>query len=63
MNPFQQTMVKMQLGEDMGTSISVAGFTMEAEADRTIEVPKQLVETMRAHGLTLPVKPAAVAKK
>lgn len=55
MNPFQQSMVKLQLPAGMGGSISARGFTVDADADGCVEVPKDLVPEMKAHGLTDPV--------
>ena len=68
-NPFQQTMVRLQVPAGMGTSISVRGFTVEADDDRCVEVPKDVVAELKAHGLTeapvadAPADAAAAPKK
>jgi hypothetical protein len=62
-NPFSQTMVRMQLPADAGTSISARGFTLEADADRCVEVPKDVAEDLKSHGFTKAADKAAVAKK
>lgn len=50
-NPFQQTMVKLRVPDDMGESISIGGFDLQADKDRCVEVPKTLAPTLREHGL------------
>lgn len=62
-NPFAQTMVRMQMPAGAGSSISVRGFTIEADADGCVEVPKEVAEDLKAHGLTPYVEKAAPAKK
>lgn len=57
-NPFAKTMVKMQIPPHMGTCISIAGFTLDAEKDGTVEVPHEHVRTLQAHGLTVAPEPA-----
>lgn len=58
-NPFQQEMVRMQMPADGGTAISARGFFLEADKDGCVEVPRELVEELKSHGLTLPgAKPA-----
>lgn len=65
-NPFEQTMERMQIPPGCGTSISARGFTLEADADGCVEVPKDVAQDLRAHGL-IPVQrvteKAAPAKK
>lgn len=51
-NPFQQTMVKLRVPDDMGESISIGGFDLQADKGRCVEVPKNLAPTLREHGLT-----------
>lgn len=60
-NPFRASMTKLAIPPHMGSSISVAGFQVDADADGTIEVPKEHVTELLAHGLTLHA-PAADAK-
>ena len=63
-NPFQQTMVRMQVPPGMGSSISVRGFTVDADADGCVDVPKEVVDELAQHGLVrAPKAPAALAKK
>lgn len=45
-------MVRLVIPPHMSTSISVEGFELEADDDRTIEVPEKVAGTLRAHGLT-----------
>jgi hypothetical protein len=52
-NPFQQDMVRMVIPDHMSTSISVAGFSLEADEHRVVTVPKHLVGTLRSHGLAV----------
>lgn len=61
-NPFKPEMVKMQMPEGGGTAISARGFFLEADKDGIVEVPRDLVDELKSHGLSLPdAKP--VAKK
>ena len=60
-NPFQQSMVRMQIPAGMGRSISARGFTVEADADGCVTVPKDLAAELANHGLTK--APDAPAKK
>ena len=60
-NPFQQTMIRMQLPPGMGTSISARGFTVDADSDRCVTVPKDVAADLAAHGLVK--APEAPAKK
>jgi hypothetical protein len=64
-NPFQQTMTKLRVPDDMSPSIAIGGFDLQADDDRCIEVPKHLAAELRGHGLTDWVEPAAktAAKK
>lgn len=57
-NPFQQTMVKLQVPEDMSPSLSIGGFDLQADKDGCVEVPKHLAPTLREHGLRDYVEPA-----
>lgn len=50
-NPFEQTMERMQLPPGHGTSISARGYTLEADADGCVEVPKDVAQELRSHGL------------
>lgn len=45
-------MVRLVIPAHMSTSISVEGFELEADDDRTIEVPEKVAATLRSHGLT-----------
>lgn len=60
-NPFQQTMVRMQLPPGMGRNISARGFTLDADEKGTIVVPKDVADELLPHGLT--VVPEQPAKK
>lgn len=46
-------MVRMQLPEGMGSMMSVAGFSLQADEDNCIVVPKQHVANLQAQGLTV----------
>lgn len=50
-NPFASQMVKMKFPEGMGESIAIGGFLLTAEADRSTELPRELADTARSHGL------------
>lgn len=59
MNPFTQSMVKLQLPEGAGSTISAGGFQLEADADGCVEVPQKIAAELRQHGLKDPQpKPA-----
>lgn len=61
-NPFKASMVTLYVPEGMGLSFAVGGFEVDAdEKDRSVEVPKQHADDLRAHGLT--DKPPAKAGK
>ena len=62
-NPFQQTMVRMAVPPGMGASISIRGFTIEADGTGHVEVPKELVAELTAHGLSKAAPAAAPAAK
>lgn len=65
-NPFQQTMVKMMIPPGMGPNISVSGFSLQADADGCVEVPKEAAKALADHGLLQYVAPrqqAANAKE
>ncbi|HEY6019950.1 MAG TPA: hypothetical protein VIY48_08605 [Candidatus Paceibacterota bacterium] len=51
-NPFLQDMVKLQLPEGMGDSLSVGGYLLKADKDRCIEVPKVHAKDLMAQGLS-----------
>lgn len=59
-NPFQKSMARLQLPEGFGDSISVSGFNIEADDERCVEVPRELVPQLLAHGL-VEVQPKAAA--
>jgi hypothetical protein len=63
-NPFQTSMVRMQVPAHMSGSIAIGGFTLEAD-DGQVEVPHELVDELLAHGLTVAPAPdpKATAKK
>ncbi len=62
-NPFDQSMVKLQVPPGMGSSISIAGFTISAEEDGSVTVPVVHAPILRAHGLKDFVEPPAKAEK
>ena len=62
-NPFRQSMVKLQVPAGLGRSLSIAGFDIEADDDGAVEVPKEHVPTLKAHGLTDYVEPPAMVGK
>lgn len=53
MNPFQTDMIRMQLPEGMGSMIAVSGFSLHADEDGCITVPKMHVAHLQAQGLTI----------
>lgn len=61
MNPLMPEMVRMQAPQDAGSHISVAGFLMPVE-DGCVEVRKDMVQDMRAHGFEVAAEVAAVTK-
>jgi hypothetical protein len=50
-NPFLKSMARLQLPAEMGRSLSVGGFELEADDEGTVEVPKEHVAVLKAHGL------------
>ena len=58
MNPFVKSLAKLVIPAGMGSSISVAGFELEANDKGYVEVPKEHVAVLKAHGLTDYVEPA-----
>lgn len=50
-NPFQQQYVKMQFPTHMEPVISISGFTLTGDEDRCVELPRNLMETAKSHGL------------
>ena len=61
-NPFEQSMTRLQLPEHMGTSVSARGFTLDADDDRCVDVPPDMVAELVAHGLTAPQPKKAAGK-
>ena len=62
MNPFEVSMVRLQLPPGSGPNISLRGFTLEADEEGTVTVPKDAVASLvEAHGLK-PYVEKAVAK-
>lgn len=60
-NPFDQNMVRLQLPADCGTQVSAGGFTVDADEDRCVSVPKgPIADALMSHGLT-PATTAAAA--
>lgn len=51
-NPFKQSMTRMRIPDHMGTSVSVAGFTLDADEDRCVDVPNALRPALESHGLS-----------
>jgi hypothetical protein len=42
---------RMRIPEDLGTTISMSGISVTADADRCVMVPEALVEQLKGHGL------------
>lgn len=57
-------MTRLVVPPHMSTSVSVEGFELEADEDRTIEVPEKIAAVLRSHGLKdwTPPPPQAGAK-
>ena len=51
-NPFAQSMTRMKAPAGAGQSISVRGFTMEADADGVVLVPGDVANDLMSHGFT-----------
>ena len=62
-NVFQQDMVRMKFAPDMGGMLSVAGFSLTADKDGCVEVPRGMVEGLKSHGLTEYTGTLSVSKK
>ena len=64
-NPFTQTMTRMQAPAGAGASVSVRGFTMQADAQGCVEVPADVAAELVAHGFVKapPVEPQPSGKK
>lgn len=58
-NPFQTALVKLAVPAHMGSSISIGGFTLEAEDDGTVVVPQEHAAELIQHGFERYVEPAA----
>jgi len=55
MNQFpQESMVPLQIPAGMGSSISIGGFSLQADEEGLVVVPKDLAAELKAHGLTEP---------
>jgi hypothetical protein len=57
-NPFLTSMTKLYLPAGMAGMVNVSGFEVTAEPDGPngppcVQVPREHVDTLRAHGLTL----------
>jgi hypothetical protein len=50
-NPFQTTMVRMQMPPGSG-SFSARGFEVFPDKDGVIEVPADMVDDAKSHGMT-----------
>ena len=50
-NPFKQSMTRMRIPDGMSTSVSVSGFTLDADEDRCVDVPNALRPALESHGL------------
>lgn len=53
-NPFAQDMVRLQLPDGMGDTLSIGGFLVKVDKDRCIEVPAKFSKDLRAQGLSDP---------
>lgn len=65
-NPFTKSMVKLSVPAHMGSNLSVAGFNLDTDDDGCVEVPREHVDVLKAHGLTEyqpPEQKAAVKAK
>jgi len=63
-NPFRASMTTLWIPPHMSSMVSVGGFEVEAAADGSIEVPKEHVAQLVAHGLsTTPPASTPEAKK
>lgn len=62
MNPFQQSTVVAQVKPGMGSAFSCRGVTFEVDSEGRVELPRDVFEELRPHGLSLyeppPEKPA-----
>jgi hypothetical protein len=53
-NPFQQAFTRMYFPPDKAPVVSVRGFVLAAEGnDRSVQVPDNLVEELKPHGLSI----------
>ncbi len=65
-NPFRADFVKLQFPPNMTPMIAISGHQLEGDEDGVVEVPKALVATCKAHGLSdysEPVKAPPAPKK
>jgi len=51
-NPFIADMIRMKVPEGGGSVIAYSGFTLQADEDGCVTVPKSAVDAMISHGLT-----------
>jgi|GEM_PF-4003527 len=63
MNPFLQDMQTLKLPDGMGTTLSIGGFSVEADEDNCITVPRQYVNDLMYQGLTKYTAPVKADKK
>lgn len=52
-NPFAQQMVKMKFPPNSGGVMTIEGFSLTADKNGIVELPKNLVKAAEAHGLTV----------
>jgi len=50
-NPFIADMARLQLPEGMGNMLSIDGFSLQADKERCIEVPRKYVKDLMQQGL------------
>lgn len=62
-NPFRASMTRLQIPASMATIVNVGGFEVEADEDRCVEVPKEHVNALMAHGLTMPAEKSEAEAK
>jgi hypothetical protein len=63
MNPFSQSTVKAQAAPNMGSTFSCRGVSFEVDADGCVELPRDVFEELKPHGLSLAPPPPDAPKK
>ncbi len=62
-SPFTRQMILMKFPPNSAGQMSLAGFTLDADKNGCVEVPRDLQDQAESHGLTVYVAPEPTGKK